>query len=417
MAGESQVTVRRFLLLLWGGAVGLTLLLLFVTLHERPVDHEALRHFSADLLLRGRQFTQEASVAAAVRSLATFALLAFLCFHPRGARFIRGLERRAGGRPWLGVLLVAVGISVAVGLVGLPFSFYLGYYHEKAYGLTRQTPGGWLIDHLIAQGLQLGLTLLFWLPIYALIRRWPRRWWVPAALFNLLVTGVLVLLAPILWIPLQGKVVPVRDPQVQVMIERLAQKAGVRVERVQEMLVSERTSRANAMVTGLGMTKQVIVYDTLLQQFDPAEVEVVLAHELAHAAYRDVVTGWLFSGAIEAFTIFVAAWVLQAMVGVGPLFLPSPGAARGLAVLILLTSLMGTLTSPVQQYLSRQMEVRADRFALTVTGNPGAFISGFKRLAQGNPGDVDPAPLVEFLSHSHPSIMNRIRAAETRLSH
>lgn len=122
--------------------------------------------------------------------------------------------------------------------------------------------------------------------------------------------------------------------------------------------------------------------------------------------------GWLLGSAGEAVALFGSAWVLRRMVGVEPLRMPVPHAARGLALLLLFSTLAAEVSGPVYAVVSRRAEVRADQFALQVTGNPRAFISTFQRLAGGNPGDVDPPALVEWLAHSHPSIMNRIRAAE-----
>jgi STE24 endopeptidase len=196
---------------------------------------------------------------------------------------------------------------------------------------------------------------------------------------------------------MQGQLSPVKDPKLIAMVQHLADEAGVEVDTVQELEVSGRTSRVNAMVTGLGMTKQVVFYDTLLAQFSPAEVGVVVAHEMSHAIHNDVVTGWLFSAGVETVALLAAAWMLQGMVGAGPLRIPAPHAARGLALLLLFTTLFGQVTGPAHNLLSRQMEVRADSFALAKTKDPAAFIRTFKKLAAGNPSDVDPPALVEWL--------------------
>jgi STE24 endopeptidase len=409
--GQAAPALRRLWFLLWGLAVALSLALLFATLPQRGFDQQTLAQFPLTVLERGRQFSREARIVGTAQNLLGLGALLWLCFHRTGVRFVAWLEGLAGGRLWLGLITVAGGITLFLAAVELPFSFYLGFLHEKAYGLSRQTAGGWLADHAVSEAVNLSLMLLYWVPIYWLVRRWPRRWWAPATVFNLALSGLLVFLSPILLLPMQGKVMPVKDPQVLAMIEHLADQAGVEVEAVNEIQVSSRTSRVNAMVTGLGATKQVVFYDTLLQQFRPAEVEVVMAHELAHAINRDVATGWLFAGGAEAAMLCLAAWVLRSMVGVGPLQIDAPHAARGLVLFVLLTTLFGQVTAPVHNVISRRMEVRADQFALEMTRNPAAFIGTFKKLASGNPSDVDPPALVEWLSHSHPSIMNRIRTA------
>jgi STE24 endopeptidase len=407
---QDSVAVRRIWLILWILGVGVILLLCFATLADRPFDREALRHFSLQVLHKGRQFSREGRVAITLQSLASLVVMAGLCFHPLGARLLRRLEALGKGRLWLGLVAIVTGVALVTCLVELPFAYYLGYLHEKAYGLTRATPLSWLFDYLIGSGVDLVLSLLLWIPLYEFIRRWPRRWWVPAAILNLVFSGLVTMLYPVLLMPLFNDIVPARDPQVVRMVEHLAERADVQVEKVQEMLVSKKTSRVNAMVTGLGFSKQIIFYDTLLQQFTRNEVEVVLAHELGHAVNRDVFKSWALSVGMTTVTFFLAAWMLEAMVGDKPLSLPAPYAPRGLALLLLFMTLLGQVTDPIQNIISRRMEVRADRFAITITRNPKAFVSGFKKLAQGNPGDVDPPAIVEFLDHSHPSVLNRIKA-------
>jgi len=263
--------------------VGLILLLLFATLPERPLSLDALAHFPADLLARGRRFSREARLAATLRDLVALGAMLWLCFHSAGVRWLQRLEGLGRGRLWPGLAAVFAGITALSALAELPFSFYLGYVHEHAYGLSRLTAGQWLADWTVQLALHFGLSLLIWLPMYWLIRRWPRGWWVPAVALNVAFAAMLPLLTPVLLLPMEGKLVDVQDPQTLAMVRRVADRAGVPVERVRQLQVSGRTSRANAMVTGLGPTKQVIFYDTLLRQFTPAEVEVVMAHELARS--------------------------------------------------------------------------------------------------------------------------------------
>lgn len=390
--------------------LSLIFLLLFAVLEQRPLEVEALRYFPAELLERGRTFAREVRIAASLQALASLGLLLFLCFSPPGARLLARLEG-VEGTGWRSLLRVVLGLFLLTSLVELPFSFYLGHLHEKAYGLTRQAAGDWLVEHLVNLGVSLALQLLLWLPCYWLIRRSPRRWWLPATALTAGFSAVMVALYPVLILPLEHPVRPVRDPQVLAMIQRLADQAGVEVEAVAELQVSPKSNRLNAMVTGLGPTKQVILYNTLRQQMTPAEVEVVLAHELSHAAHGDLVRSWLLSATTGAVGLALAAWLLRAMQEVGPLYLPAPHAARGLALLLLFFSLFDSITAPIHNYQSRQMEVRADAFALRLTQNPRAMVTSFQKLAGANPSDPSPPAVVEFLSHSHPSILRRIRRA------
>lgn len=408
---EPSLRLKALWMLMTALGLGLIFLLLFATLEQRPLDLEALRYFPAEMLERGRRFTREVRLAGTLQALASIGLMLALCFHPAGSRLLTRLEAMGQGRPWRELVWVAVGIGLLTGLVELPFSFYLGYLHEKAYGLTGLSPTAWLSEHLLGLAVNIAISLLFWLPLYWLIRRSSRAWWLPATAVTAGFGALLATLYPVLLMPLFNQVTPVQDPQVIAMIDRMADRAGVEIGAVKELRVSEKSSRLNAMVTGLGPTKQVVLYNTLMQQMSPAEVEVVLAHELAHAIHGDVATGWIVSSALGAISLGLAAWLLREMQEVAPLNLPAPHAARGLAVLILFFTLFDTVAAPVQNVVSRRMEVRADHYALSLTQNPRAVVTSFQKLAAANPSDVAPPPVVEFLSHSHPSILSRIRRA------
>lgn len=411
---EPTLALKGLWTLLLAVGTGLILLLLFATLEPRPLDGEALNYFPEALLEQGRRFAREARLAASLKTLASLGALALLCFHPAGTRLLARWEARGRGRWPRQVAWVAVGAGAVTAAVELPFAYYLGYAHERAYGLTRQSAWAWLGDHLLGEAVGLVISVLLWLALYALIRRSPRRWWAGASLVMAGYSLLLAVLYPVLLLPLFHPVRPVTDPQVLAMIQGLADRAGVRVEKVAELRVGEESSRINAMVAGIGPTKQVLLYDTLLRELSPAEVEAVLAHELSHAVHGDLFRGWALQAVLNAAAMGLAAWMLGAMRDVPPLGLKAPHAPRGLALLMLFLSLCDIAGGPAQAALSRRAEVRADRYALELTQNPRALVQSFQKLARANPGDASPPPLVELLSYSHPSIMRRIRAAEGR---
>lgn len=408
-----QPALRRFWVVLSILAIVVIALPVLAELLAGPVSPDALRYFGADTIALGRRFSREVQVVAGLRSLLLVLLLLWLCFSRAGARLLHRLEALAGGRTWLAVLAVVLGMTLLVRLVALPFSFHLGYLHEHAYGLSRATPAVWFGDWLKSSLVSLITTALTYLPLYWLIRRWPRAWWAPGGALALLGLAFSMLIYPVVVQPLYNPIVPVRDPKVLAMVQSLASRAGVRVETTREMLVSAKTTRVNAEVTGLGATKQVLVYDTLLQGFPPDEVEAVLAHELGHAVRRDVANGVLMGAVGVTAVLLVAAWLLRAMTGAPPLRSPAPHSPRAIALLLVFFTLTAWATAPVQNSISRYVEARADRFALALTHKPRAFAGAMVRLAGGNPDDVEPPALVEWLDYDHPSIMNRLRMAES----
>jgi STE24 endopeptidase len=183
---------------------------------------------------------------------------------------------------------------------------------------------------------------------------------------------------------------------------------------VRDVLVadaSRRTTALNAYVSGLGPTRRIVVYDTLLEQAPPEEVEAVVAHELGHAKDGDVVTGTLI-GALGSAAGVIVVYLLGSWTGllrrVGADAVTDP---RAMALLIALAALAGLASAPVQTLVSRRIEARADAHALALTDDPATVEAMERRLAAKNLADVDP-PRPEYLMFAtHPSVVERMAAA------
>jgi len=188
----------------------------------------------------------------------------------------------------------------------------------------------------------------------------------------------------------------------------LARKAGVEVGQVYEVDASRRTTAANAYVGGLGSTKRVVLYDTLLRDFSPDEVRLVVAHELGHVRHRDVPRGLLFVLVVAPVGVLAAQRLIEAWV-------PDPK-RRGTAAMVPAAALAGGVVSAavgtVANQLSRAIERRADAYALTLTGDPEPFIGFERRIALKNIADPDPPRWLTFLMATHPPVIERIGAGE-----
>src|SRR5262249_18309130 len=186
---------------------------------------------------------------------------------------------------------------------------------ERRYGLSNQTVGGWVLDQL--KGLALGLILGCGAAsiIYVLIRYSPDSWWLPAgAIFALLIVG-LANLAPVLLLPLFYTVKPLDREALRDRLMALADKASARVLGVYEWGLAAKTKKANAALTGLAGTRRILVSDTMLADYSEDEIEVVLAHELAHHVHGDIWKGLIFESALILAGFYASARVLRAWVG------------------------------------------------------------------------------------------------------
>src|SRR5215211_6167923 len=297
-------------------------------------------------------------------------------------------------------------------LSSLPIAYFGGHAVERRFGLTKQSTRGWLGDE--AKGLLLGMLQT---PLvtgaYAVIRRWPRDWWLIIAGASVPLTVALSNLAPVLLMPLFNRFESLRDEALAARIRSLAGRSGVRISDVYEMDMSRQSEKPNAMFTGLGNTKRIVLGDTLLARFSEDEVEAVVAHELGHQVHGDI---WRLIG-FGAGAGFGAAWLLSQL---GPLAVGRTreqtgvseiGDEASLPVLALLMTAMGLVVMPVQAAFSRAMERRADRFAVDLTGNGDAYARAMEGLAALSLADPDPPRPVVVMLYSHPPIVERIRAA------
>jgi STE24 endopeptidase len=294
---------------------------------------------------------------------------------------------------------------------GLPLAFYSGFLLERRYGLSTETLKAWLLDQLKAFGIGLVLGVPAAVAVYLLIARFPERWWLAAGvLFSLVIVG-LTNLAPVLLLPLFYRVKPLDRESLRARLLALADRAGARVLGAYEWGMGEKTRKANAALAGIGGTRRILVSDTMLAEYSDEEIEVVLAHELAHHIHGDIWKGIAFESALIVAGFFLAAQLLQSLV---PFFgLRSVADVAGLPLLLIAAGAVSVAMLPIAHAMSRAFERDADRFALRLTGNPGAFISAMRRLGAQNLAEENPSKIVQWLFYSHPPIRERIAAAQT----
>jgi STE24 endopeptidase len=317
----------------------------------------------------------------------------------------------AGLLPAATVLCYVVLIALVSEAIGLPIAFYSGYMLERRYGLSVEPTAAWIRDRAksFAIGLLLGgaaAELIYWL-----IRLSPDGWWLPAgALFTLLIVG-LTNLAPVVLLPLFYSVRPLGRDALRARLIALADRAGARVLGAYEWGLGDKTRKANAALAGLGGTRRILVSDTMLAEYSDEEIEVVLAHELAHHVHGDIWKGVIFESALVLAGFYLASVVLHA--AAEPMGLRGVDDIAGLPLLLLAAGAVSLVMVPPALAMSRAFERSADRFALDLTRNPGAFISAMRRLGAQNLAEEHPSRLVQWLFYSHPPIRDRIAAAQT----
>jgi len=312
--------------------------------------------------------------------------------------------------PFAPVIAYVLLLSLANEAGSFPIGFYSGFVLERRYGLSNEGVRSWLTDRVksLAVGFVLAggaASLVYWL-----IRLSPEWWWLVAGGVFALLIVVLTNLAPVVLLPLFYSVKPLDRQELRARLLALAERAGARVLGAYEWGLAEKTKKANAALAGVGTTRRILVSDTMLAEYSDEEIEVVLAHELAHHVHGDIWKGILFESGLVLAGFFVASRVLAAAADRAGLRGVSDVA--GLPLLLLTAGAVSVVMVPVAHAMSRAFERSADRFALDLTRNPSAFISAMRRLGSQNLAEEHPSKIVRWLFHSHPPIRERIASAE-----
>ena len=338
---------------------------------------------------------------------------AALLFTGASAR-MRALASRLGRRRWLPtVALYGALFMVVMSLLYLPLAWYAGFVRQHAYGLSTQSAGQWLGDW--ARGVAVGAVvsaLVLWIP-YLLLRSSPRRWWLWSGLAALPLGALALLVAPVWIAPLFDDFGPMRDKALETRILALAGRAGIDGARVFEVNKSADTRMVNAYVTGIGLTKRIVLWDTLLRRLQPDEVLFVMGHEMGHFVLHHTLAIILGAALVATLALFVVHRVAGRLIA---RYRDRFGFDRladvaSLPLLVLVGGVVSFVVTPGVLAWSRWQEREADRFGLEITGNQHAAAMAFVRLQQENLGVPRPGLLYTLWRGSHPSLASRIEAA------
>jgi STE24 endopeptidase len=294
---------------------------------------------------------------------------------------------------------------VAVALLELPLSA-VAQQRARDVGLATQAWGSWLGDVAKSTGIGAVMTAGGAALALALIRRFPRRWWLPGAAAIVAVSTVLVFAAPVVIDPLFNRFTPLPDGRLRSEVLGLARQANVDVGQVYEVDASRRTTATNAYVWGLGNTKRVVIYDNLIKDFPDDQVRSVIAHELSHVVHRDVPRGLLWLAIVAPAGTFLVMVLAQRLGRGRPL-----GTPAALPALALSVALVSTVLGSASNVLSRRVEARADSYALQLTHDPAAFIGLTRSLAVTNLADPTTPRVFQVVWGTHPTTMQRIGMA------
>ncbi|GIF68162.1 peptidase M48 [Asanoa ishikariensis] len=394
-------------------ALAVTVLVL-VPWHRPPAPRAdqvaALRSLPADQVAAGKAFHSALRPAGYGSLLLGLAVALVLGLTPLGARLIEAVGRPFGDHWVAQAILGAFAVLLVADLLTLPFAAWRHVVVSR-YGLSTQGWSGWTVDLLKGYAVSAVIGVVALLGFYAITHFAPRWWWAWGAAGAATLAVLLSFVLPVLVEPVFNKFTPMAAGPLRTELMQLAETDGVPVRDVLVADASRRTRAVNAYVSGLGPTRRIVVYDTLLREAPPAEVVSVVAHELGHAKDNDVRTGTLV-GALGAALAVVSLFLLGGWTGLlraaGVTSIASPTA---FALLVAVVAVAGLVSSPAQALISRRVEARADAHALALTSDPATFEAMQSRLSSVNLGDPDPPRWEYLFGASHPSTVERMAAA------
>ena len=291
-----------------------------------------------------------------------------------------------------------------------PITYLNGFWLEHRFNLSNQNFVQWLWEESKAMMVALVITLPLLEVFYFFLIEYPETWWLWFGSIMFVFSIVLGKLAPQLIFPLFYTFEKLDDPQLMVRMQRLADEGNFNIDGVYRFDMSKATKKANAAFTGFGKSKRIIIGDTLLENFSADEIETVFAHEVGHYVHKHILIGTLIGMVVTFGSLFLAASIYGKTIAYFNFDNVADLAAQPLLAIILL--FISVFFAPINNVISRRHEYQADRYALEHSTKPWLFAAALKKLAQFNLSDPEPAGMVEFLFHSHPSIKKRVDFAD-----
>jgi STE24 endopeptidase len=315
-------------------------------------------------------------------------------------------DRAQGSFVWSGLAFFCA-IGAFLFLLELPFDYYHTFVIEQKHGFNRSDLRVWIRDNLRVAAVSAVILFVLAGSLLWTISAFPHYWWFWGFVIVSGVQFVLIVLYPILIAPLFNKFEPLPDEELAQSVEKLVKEVGMKTDGIFQMDAGTRSAHSNAYFTGVGKTKRIVLFDTLISAHSREEILAVLAHELGHFKLKHVVKSYAFSlGA--SFAGFYLSYLLLNWQSLYAAFGTSPsGRYVTLFIITVFLRKAAFFFGPVVAGVSRRFERQADLFAAQLA-SPGALIEALKKLALNNLSNLHPHVAYAWFYYSHPPVTDRI---------
>ncbi|MGB9780764.1 M48 family metallopeptidase [Caldanaerobacter sp.] len=383
-------------------------LYLYYTLFPGNIPHDVYKYFSPAEITKAQRYHKIIRLIY-ISSFITKALfLIWFTFGTGAFLLLKYTEKISYGKYYLNVFLYFVALWLILRLVSLPFNL-ISHFVQVEWGFSVQTMSSWWSDYFKSAILDFVFSSIGVLLFFISLNKWPSTWWIAAFFFLTIVMFAQIYIYPNFIAPMFNKFTPIKDPKIVNMVQEISRNAGIKIDKIQEMDASRRTTLANAYFYGFGSTSKIVLYDTLLKNYPDDEIKAVIAHEAGHWKENHVLKSLLI-GTIGLFIgLYLLNIFIHSSITIHPNIKITPTV---LSVIYLFILLINFDTNPIQNYISRQMEKQADLLSVEFLHSKEPAIKLQIDLAKRSLSDVSPPPFIEWFSYSHPSTMHRIELIE-----
>jgi STE24 endopeptidase len=306
-----------------------------------------------------------------------------------------------------GLLFFGV-LALASGVIGIPFDLYRVFGIEKRYGFSTITFRLWVTDLLKNFGVSAILMGLLGGAFLSLIHYARESWWIWSWLLFAAFQLLMLWLYPVLIAPLFNRYEPIQDSDLKEAVMDLANRAGLEVAGIYQVDEGKRSRHTNAYFTGLGKTRRIVLYDTLLASSTKEEILAVLAHEIGHWKKRHILKQLIFMEGVSLGLFYLFSRLMDWPLLYETFGFPQPVTYVGLLLIGILTGPVFFFLSPLGAAVLRRFEREADDYSRALIGTATPMVSALKRLARDNLSNLFPHPLYVQFYYSHPPLLERI---------
>lgn len=291
---------------------------------------------------------------------------------------------------------------------------YISYKFSRMYHISTQTFTGWMKDEVIDFWVNLAIMFIIVTVLYALMKKFKKRWWLPAWLLSIPFTIFMMFIQPVVIDPLYNDFYPLQNKELETKILTLADKANIPAKHVYEVNMSEKTSSLNAYVTGIGSNARIVLWDTTLNQLNDKEILFIMAHEMGHYVEKHIYYGIAGYLLLSLVGLWLTSILMNKIVNKKGEQLKISGVSSlsSLPLFLLIISVLLFAVSPLTNWVSRYEENRADRYGIEMTHNQKAAIQAFQDLTKSGLSQVNPPLLVKIFRYDHPTMLERMEMIE-----